>query len=207
MKLAIFGATGSVGIHLVNQALEASHEVTVFVRDPARLGVEHPKLRIVQGDVLHDHKKIREAVTGQDAVLVTLGAGLKGRIRSEGTRNVIVAMKKQGVDRLICQSTLGAGESVSNLNLKWWFLFRVPLRMAMADHEQQEHWVRESNLSWTIVRPSAFTDDPLSGDYKFGFPSSQRDLKLTVSRADVAHFMLRQLHDEKFTQQEVSLSC
>ena len=207
MKLAIFGATGSVGVHLVQQALQAGHHVTAFVRDPSKLEIRHANLRTVEGDVLTDTEQIEAAVAGQDGVLITLGAGLKGRIRSAGTRNIIAAMKTCGVDRLICQSTLGAGESVGNLNFKWWFLFRVPLRMAMSDHELQEKWVRESDLNWTIIRPSSFTDEPLGGDYRHGFPSTEKNLKLTVSRADVADFMLKQVQHDQMNQETIALSC
>lgn len=207
MKIAIFGATGSVGVHLVEQALNSGHEVTAFVRKASKLALKHPNLRCVEGDVLKDDEQIRQAVNGQDAVLVTLGAGIKGRIRAEGTRNIIAAMELGGVERLICQSTLGAGDSVGNLDLKWRFIFGVPLRMAMADHQKQENWVRQSNLTWTIVRPSSFTDEPMSGDYKFGFSISEKNLTLKIPRADVAHFMLDQLEKNQFHSQAVSLSC
>lgn len=207
MKLAIFGATGSVGTHLVQQAIEAGHEVTAFVRSPSKLHIQSGRLRVVRGDVLSDHDRIAEAVSGQDAVMITLGAGAKGRIRSLGTQNIITAMEACGVDRLICQSTLGAGDSVKNLNFKWWLLFRVPLRLAMADHEAQETLVRKSKLDWTIVRPSAFTDGPKTERYQHGFPSNERKLLLSVSRADVAHFMLKELSDSRYRHQEVSISC
>ena len=207
MKLAIFGATGSIGTQLVRQALAAGHHVTAFVRDPARLDVDDPGLRFVTGDVMTDPEQIRQAVDGQDAVLIALGAGARGRIRAEGTRNIIRAMQACGVERLICQSTLGAGESAGNLNFKWRFLFRVPLRLAMADHEAQERHVRESNLQWTIIRPSAFTDGPITGAYQRGFSANERELALSISRADVAQFMLWQLKDDSWKQQAVSISC
>lgn len=207
MKVTVFGATGTIGSHVVQQALDAGFDVTVFVRDAAKLETEHPKLSVVVGDVLRDHDQIQAAVTGQDAVIVALGAGLKGRVRSEGTRNIIDAMQQVGTRHLICQSTLGAGESARELNLKWWLLFRGPLRWAMADHERQEDFVRDSNLDWTIVRPSSFTDGPLTGEYKHGNPIHDNKLDLTVSRADVAHFLLQQLTDRSYLAQSVSLSC
>ena len=74
---------------------------------------------------------------------VTLGNGAKGRVRGEGTGNVIAAMERAGVQRLICQSTLGAGDSVRQLDWKWWLLFRGPLRWAMAGYS-----------SW-IARPAS----------------------------------------------------
>ena len=207
MKVTVFGATGTIGSHVVQQALDAGYEVTAFVRDAAKLDAEHANLRVVVGDVLRDHDQIRTAISGQDAVIVALGAGLKGRVRSEGTRNIVDVMQQVGVKHLICQSTLGAGESARELNLKWWLLFRGPLRWAMADHERQEAFVRESNLDWTIVRPSSFTDGPLTGEYKYGNPISDNQLDLTVSRADVAHFLLQQVTDRSYLAQSVSLSC
>ena len=52
MKLIVFGATGGTGQHLVKQALAQGHAVTAFVRNPAKFGVSHPNLRVVQGDAM-----------------------------------------------------------------------------------------------------------------------------------------------------------
>ena len=206
MKVAVFGATGTVGTQVVKQALDAGHEVTAFTRDTGRLTIEHANLSVVEGDVLSDTEAVDSAVIGQDSVIVALGAGAKGKIRSKGTENIIAAMKKAGVSSLICQSTLGAWESAAQLNLKWWLLFRGPLRWAMADHERQEALVRESGLDWTIVRPAAFTDGPVTGEYQHGQSLQKKKLMLTVSRADVAHFLLRLLGEHSYRAQAVSLS-
>jgi uncharacterized protein YbjT (DUF2867 family) len=88
----------------------------------------------------------------------------KSLIRSQGTMNVIQAMQKHGVRRLICQSTLGAHESWSNLNFFWKrIMFGALLKPVFLDHELQEKLVRASGLDWTIVRPSAFADGPATG--------------------------------------------
>ena len=45
MKVIIFGATGTVGIEIVRQALKNGDEVTAFVRDPQKLqSISHPNL-------------------------------------------------------------------------------------------------------------------------------------------------------------------
>lgn len=206
MKVTVFGATGTVGKEVVSQALEAGHQVTAFTRNASKVSIEHENLDVVEGDVVSDLEQIEAAVAGQDAVIVALGAGAKGKIRAEGTRNVITAMRSTGVRHLICQSTLGAGDSSAQLNLKWWLLFRGPLRWAMADHEKQEALVRDSGLDWTIVRPAAFTDGPKTGEYNHGHPIRAKRLSLTVSRADVAHFLLTLLGDPTYRAQSVSLS-
>src|SRR4028118_121382 len=146
MKILVFGATGSVGRNVVEQGLEREHEVTAFVRDPSGLEVEHEKLTVFRGDVL-DGASVERAVRGQGAVLCSIGTGRKGRVRSEGTRNIVRAMEGAGVRRLVCQTTLGVGESSGNLNLFWKHaMFGLLLRGAFTDHEQQEAHVRRSAL-------------------------------------------------------------
>lgn len=208
MKLVIFGATGTVGAQVVQQALEQGHVVTAFVRNLTKLNIQHPQLSFTQGDVM-DTPAVEQAIQGQDAVICVLGSGkqLKSTIRSEGTQQIIQAMKKVGVRRLICQSTLGAGDSWGNLDFYWkYIMFGFILRQVFADHERQEALVRESNLDWTIVRPSAFTDGPRTGRYRHSFPSTDRDITLKISRADVADFILKQLSDQSSLRQASGLS-
>jgi putative NADH-flavin reductase len=206
MKLLIFGSTGSIGRQLVAQALEQGHTVTAFVRNPARVEIKHANLTTVQGDAL-DSASVEKAVEGQDAVLCSLGAGAKGTIRSEGTRNIVRAMERTDVRRFICQSTLGVGDSRGNLNFFWkHIMFGFLLRRAYADHVSQEDCVTQSQLDWTIVRPAAFTDGDRTGEYRHGFSGTARALKLKVARADVAEFMLKQLTDRTYLHKTPGLS-
>jgi putative NADH-flavin reductase len=124
MKITIFGATGLTGRELFRQTLYAGHEVTAFVRTPEKVEEKHEDLRIVQGDVL-DPAAVEQAIQGQDAVFCVLGAGRDGTVRSRGTENIIQAMEKTGVRRLIVQSTLGAGDSKANLNFWWKYVILV----------------------------------------------------------------------------------
>ncbi len=206
MKLAIFGSTGTIGFQLVQQALECGHTVTVFVRDPSKLKTRPANLKVIQGDVM-DFAAVEKAVMGQDAVLCSLGAGSKGTVRSEGTRNIVRAMEKAGVQRFICLSTLGVGDSWGNLGFFWkYIMFSGLLRQAYADHVRQEDQVRHSHLDWTIVRSGAFTTGSRTGEYRHGFPATDKSRKLEISRADVAHFMLKQLIDNTYLHKTPSLA-
>lgn len=206
MKLLIFGSTGSVGRQVVNQALEQGHAVTAFARDATKLGIGHNNLQFAEGDVM-DPASVETAVQGHDAVLCSLGAGRKGSVRAEGTRNIISAMEKAGVRRFICQSTLGVGDSRGNLNVLWkYIMFGLLLRPAYADHVSQENYVTQSHLDWTIVRPAAFTDGEYTGQYRHGFPGTDKTTKLEISRADVADFMLKQLLDDTYLHKTPGLS-
>jgi len=206
MKILIFGATGRIGSQVVMQALEAGHFVTAFARSPAKLNVQNKNLTLVPGDVL-DYHAVEKAMGSQDAVLCSLGGGRKGTVRSEGTRNIILAMEKKGSRRFICQTTLGAGDSRGNLNFFWkHIMFGMLLKKAYADHEVQERYVFQCKLDWTIVRPGAFTDGPRTDEYLHGFSGEAKNLKLKISCADVARFMLKQLHDDTYLKKTPGLS-
>ncbi len=206
MKLLIFGSTSSIGRLLIKQALEQGHTLTAFTRDATKVNIKHNNLQVTRGDVM-DPASVERAIKGHEVVLCSLGAGRKGTVRSEGTRNIISSMEKVGVRRLICQSTLGVGDSWGNLNVFWkYIMFGLLLRPAYADHVSQEDYVRQSRLDWTIVRPGAFTDGERTGKYRHGFPSTDKTTKLKISRADVADFMLKQLIDDMYLHKTPGLS-
>lgn len=208
MKLVIFGSTGSIGSHVVEQALEQGHTITAFVRNPNKLNVQHPNLNIFTGDVMNP-ALVEQAVIGHDAAICILGSGkkLSGNVRSQGTKNIIQALEKAGIKRFICQSTLGAGDSWSNLDFYWkYIMFGFILRKVFADHQIQEEYVRQSDLDWTIIRPAAFVDGDRTGKYRHGFPGSDRTSSLTISRPDVADFILKQLGDNTYLGKAASLS-
>ena len=208
MKVIVFGATGNVGQLAVEELLKAGHDVTAFARNPRKPDVTNSRLTTFAGDALNG-KDVLEAVAGHDAVVITLGAGMsrKSIVRSKGTLNVINAMQAHGVRRLICQSTLGAHESWSNLNF-WWkrVMFGAILKPVFKDHELQEDLVRASGLDWTIVRPSAFSNGPATDAFKENFPPSDRKLSLKISRADIAAFLSRQVCDGSYLGRAVAIS-
>ncbi|MEE9361139.1 MAG: NAD(P)-binding oxidoreductase [Cellulophaga sp.] len=201
MKVIIFGSTGTIGRHLIKQSLEEGYLVTAFCRDVQKLNeVKHPNLIIEKGDVLN-LKDVTNAVKNQNVVIIALGSGKnrKGVIRSVGTKNIISAMKLNGVSRLICQSTLGTGKSTNNLNFFWkHIMFGWYLKQVLLDHELQEKYVLDSNLNWTIIRPAAFTDGERTGNYLHGFSTNDKSIKLKISRADVADFILKQITNQSY---------
>ncbi|MEV6251897.1 SDR family oxidoreductase [Nocardia sp. NPDC051911] len=206
MRIAVFGATGTVGRLVVERALREGHEVTAFTRSAVSVTQRHERLRVVEGDVL-DTDSVQRAVEGQEAVLISLGNGRKGVVRAGGTKAIIDAMRRTGVKRLICQTTLGVGDSKGNLNFLWkYVMFGLLLRPAYADHVEQEEYVLASDLDWTIVRPSAFTDGPATGGYRRGFRADEPGLTLKISRADIADFMIEQLTDTTYLRQAPGIS-
>ena len=216
MKLAIFGATGATGQCLVEQALDQGYDVTAFARNPLALTTRDAHLSIVTGDVFHP-ANVEEAVANQDAVLCTIGGHDRLRVAlsrhprqpglcAVGTRNILDAMKKYDVSRLICLSAWGIGDSKDRLPFVFKYII-LPLLMKeeYEDKEAQEQLIEQSTLDWTIVRPSRLTNGPRTGSFRM-----KSSLKFTsqssISRADVADGMLRQLTDSTFRQKCLEMS-
>ena len=209
MKLIVFGSTGSIGEQVVKQALENEYEVTAFCRGKSKLQhISHPKLNVVVGDV-YKPETISMAIKGHDSVCIALGLGKNrtSNVRAIGTKNVIAEMKEAGIKRLICLSTLGAGDSKNNLNFFWKrIMFGWYLKDVLHDHEQQEKHVIESGLSWTIVRPGAYTNGEKTGHYRHGFSFDDKTTKLKISRKDVADFIVKELTNDQYLLQTPGVS-
>ncbi|SFJ88064.1 NAD(P)-dependent oxidoreductase [Myroides guanonis] len=207
MKIVVFGATGTVGLEIVKQALERGYEVTAFARDPEKLSeLRKSNLLIHKGDVLNS-KDVEDSIARHDAVICSLGDGRIGKIRAKGTLNIIQSMDRLNIKRFICLSTLGVGDSYENLNFIWkHIMFGFFLKSAFKDHKLQEHYIFKSSLIFTIVRPSALINGAITNDFKIGFDGKFKDLNLKISKEDVANFLLEQLHKEDYLMQAVSIS-
>ena len=206
-RIVIFGSTGGTGQELVKQALNENYIVTAFVRNPEKLNVSDTNLDVIQGDVLK-LEDVCKAVENQDVVFCSIGipASDKSMIRTKATVNIIEAMEKQGLNRLICQSTLGIRDSKVFLPWYWkYIIIPLILRNAFDDHEMQESKIESSELDWTIVRPAGLTNGEKTGQYKHGFANSDK-IRLKISRADTAQFMLKQINDTKYIRQKVGIS-
>src|SRR5262245_23148908 len=186
-------------------ALDRHHVVTAFVRrEPPDLGAS-PPFRTVMGDV-RDPRAVESAVGGQDAIFWTIGPRARestAHLCSEGGKNVLWAMERSGVKRLVCESALGVGDSRGSGPFTR--LLRVIRRAEILDKERQEGRIRASSIDWVIVRPTILTNGPRTGSCRVG-----TDLRVgwfpRISRADVADFMLDQLEDRTYLRQAVGIT-
>jgi putative NADH-flavin reductase len=203
LRLLMLGATGRTGRELLAGALDQGHEVTALVRDPRRLTVQHERLHVLVGSVT-DPATVEKTVAGHDVVLCALGPRSAGELVRSGLMRASVpalvsAMKRHGVHRLILLSALGVGESARHAPTVPRLAFATILRQVGKDKERAEQTVRSSQLEWTILYPPGLRNGPATGSYRHG-----ESLKLSgspkISRADVAHFMLAQLTDDRYVR-------
>jgi putative NADH-flavin reductase len=202
MKLLIIGATGGLGKELVRQALEQGHQVTALVRNPSTIASEHDRLRVARGDVL-DVESLGAAVAEQEAIVSALGTPNPRKpstLLSEGTGNLVRAMDRHCVRRLVRVTILGTGEGGRRHGSLFYRLFVLGffVKPMLEDKERQEEVIRRSRLDWTVVRPPHYTDEPESGDYRVITDGGGRVGK--IGRADLASFMLGQRDEDSYVR-------
>jgi uncharacterized protein YbjT (DUF2867 family) len=198
-KLIVFGATGGTGMAALRLALMQGWEVTAFVRNPKKLEMpQGSSIRVIQGDVMNA-ESVAAAVDGQDGVLVSLGGGIgqlisRCAVCSEGTKNIILGMKKAGVKRIVIISSMGAGKSAEHVNRFYKWILKYPLE----DKNVQEAIVMESGLDFVIVRPTGLTNGPPSAGTIVVDSDNEAVPFNQVSRNDVALFALDQFTSSEY---------
>jgi putative NADH-flavin reductase len=206
MRVAVFGATGGVGRWLMAIARENEDHLKILARDPAELPGDLGAIGVVRGDVL-DREAVDATAGGCDVVFSALGARAAGpaKLYSQGIANIIGAMQRASITRLLALSCAGVEDDPNLSFFARRILAPFARREAYADLRLMEDTIRESGLVWTIVRPAPFTDGPRTGLYR----ASDRFLPergRAISRADVADFMHRVMVDERTIRKTVALA-
>jgi putative NADH-flavin reductase len=205
MKVIIFGASGKTGKYLVEQALTDGHEVTAFVRDESKLDIAHENLTNFVGDVL-TFETVSESLEGQEIVICSLGTSDLGdtTLRTKGTKNIVEAMSVNDANRLFVISAMGVGESWKSLSFFSKALFATLLRSSRIDHEAQEEIVMNTNLDWTIVRPSGLMDTPITGIYDVGENIAAKTSR--IARADVSDFIIKEIKNNSYVKKAITIT-
>jgi len=138
---------------------------------------------------------LERAVAGQDAVVSCLGTRDRRQrmLRSEGTANLVAALRAKSAPRLVVFSAFGVGDSRPLLRRTTFLFSRVILPLVLSgqfeDMAAMEALVRDSGLKWVIVRPSALTGKPATGAVKVADPGAAKGGS-SIPIADVAAFMV-----------------
>ena len=208
MKLVVLGASGGCGKHLVDLAAKKGHVVRAVTRASSKLEVL-PGVRVDRGD-LTSAEFLRGVVKGQDAVLSGLGLRLPGlapwsraedpTFLSRSTAALVEAMKAEGVKRVVVISAGGVGDSFEQMPGFFRTMIKLTsLKTAYAQLHDMEQQLLASGLDVCIARPTGLTDGPLTGKVVVakGFKG-----RATISRADVAQWMIDQLEVPAFAERK-----
>jgi uncharacterized protein YbjT (DUF2867 family) len=207
-RILVLGATGGTGREVVAQAVKRGLAVTVFCREPGTFESGSGNLRVITGSVTSDAAALAAAMRGQDAVISTLGVGKSfksGGLIATGAANIVRAMTGAGIRRLIFTSAFGVGETYRDAPLLPRLFIGTLLKDVYRDKAAGETAIRAADLDWTIVYPTGLTDRPAAGKCRSGERLALHGVP-TISRADVATFLLGQLDDANFVRKGVLIS-
>lgn len=199
MKITIIGASAGIGLEVTRLALEKGHEVTTLSRRVVPLP-DHLKLRRVQGSATNPND-VRGAVEGAEAILVALGvkSPFATTLFSDSARILLQVLKETGSTPILLVLTgFGAGDSWGYNALPMKLMFTLLLKKVYADKSEQERVIATSYPRWEIVRPGRLTNGTMTGHYRVldGLVEGMR--VGTISRADVAHFMVAQAENPTY---------
>ncbi len=209
-KIIVFGATGGTGKQVVKQALENGYHLTVIVRNPVAFDMQHSQLEIINGDVLQS-PTFENELEGRDAVISCLGTGKSTKpttVYSTGIENIISAMNKASIKRLIC---ISAGALYTNKEMGFFIrtltklVLQKILKEPYADMRLMETKVEKSRLDWTILRPARLTNKSFTGKYRVAV-NSHNKRPFSISRADLAEYMLNSIDTPQTFKAKVEIA-
>ncbi len=196
----VFGSTGGTGKLIARQALEAGYRVTVIVRNPDAFPLTNKDLEIIKGDVLQP-ATFEDAVKGKDAIISCLGSPRKKptTVYSQGVSNIVTVMEKAGIKRIVC---ITAGAVIippkSSFIMKFVvkYILQRLFKYIYADMLRMEKVLSKSDLDWTVIRAPRLTNNKRTGKYRIAINEHLRNPS-SISRADLADYMVTHLNDEK----------
>jgi putative NADH-flavin reductase len=202
MRVLVLGATGGIGKFLLEFATARGHEVTAFVRSPQKIALKSERLRAVPGDLLHA-EQLAQVLRGQDVVLSAFGPATLRRVTTRGEFGTALAtaMERSGVRRAVVVSS---GLLFEEQNTIGKLLRGTLFRNLLPDMTAMEATLEKDGLEWTIVRPPRLTNGPLTKSYSVA--DGRLPKGMTVSRACVADFMIKEAERPAHVRQIVGLS-
>ena len=191
MKIAIFGATGTIGGAIAQEALQRHHHVTAIVRDPVRLAMSNANLDVVTGDVF-EGDEVLDAIQRKDAVIASISGRRDGNpeVIVEGARALLEVFPQSRARRLIWVGGAGTLDNGSGGRVMDAPDFPPEWKPeAEAQAEALEAFrSSDSNVNWTYMSPAAvIAPGERTGHYRRGGDQLLTDDR-GESRISVADF-------------------
>jgi putative NADH-flavin reductase len=212
MKLALFGASGTIGQRIVREALRRGHTVTAIVRDPARLTEQHAHLTAVMGNILNP-ESVAAAVAGHEAVLSAYGpsGGEGAETIAEAAHSLVAGLKQAGVTRLVVVGGAGSLEVAPGLTLADTPQFPAAWKpIAQAHAEALDIYRKEgTDLEWSYLSPAALIQPgERTGTFRLGGDQLLTDAEgqSRISAEDYAIAFLDEVEDPRHIRQRFTMA-
>jgi len=216
MKILLLGATGRTGKHLLQEALAQGHIVHALVRDKGKLYERPDNLFVFEG-IPTDSEVLKHAMKGCEAILSVLNISRTSdfpwaKLRTPGTflsdtiKAVATIANEAHIKRIIVCSAWGTNETKQDIP-GWfrWLINNSNIGVTYRDHEVQETYLQHTTFDYTVVRPVGLTNSGKQKQVVVTINNSPKP-RLTISRKNVAAFMLDCLQEHSFIRQSVTIS-
>jgi putative NADH-flavin reductase len=199
LKIAVLGATGSVG-----RLLDRGHTVVCQSRSMEKLSHLVGGAQMLAFDP-RDGVKLNEFVRGADVVIFALGADRAGSatLFSDSTSALVAAMKTEGVKRLIAITGVGAGETRGHGGFLYdRIIFPLFTHKVYEDKDRQEALITASDLDWIIVRPASYVKGHVTGPLEVHSTIQPDTVLRRITRDEVAEFIVEQVNSDRYVRQK-----
>ena len=220
LDIVVYGATGEVGSHVVQEALDRGHRVTAVSRRPEQVELRHDNLTVVKGDLL-DKASVTATVTGQDVVVLSV-RGVIGDDESARSALQYIAAERlvdalftmgENAPRLIHVGGSGSLEVEPGVV----FAEKLPKILLPKDLEIEilgqilalEFYRKVDDVRWTyITPPKNFTNGPRTGSFRVGGNQALQDDRgrTRVSRADFAVALIDEAEQAQHIRKQFSVA-
>lgn len=206
MKVFLFGATSPTGKIVLENLLTDNHSVTALARNPDSIAIHHQNLTVVRGDVFNP-SSFEDSIKGNDIVVSILGTGSNNKpttIYSAGGHNILEAMRKAGIKKLITLTSGGVqkDDPVIQKSFFYKYIGLWYLRHIYADMAIWENTLEKSkDIDWICIRPTYLQNGVCTKKYRVNKTYSP-DKGWKISRADLADFITKQLNSNEFIHQK-----
>ena len=220
LAILVYGATGEVGTHIVDEALARRHKVTAVSRDPSRIEKQHANLNAAAGDLL-DTDSIAKLLLGKDVVITSvrgvIGDEKDGRnsLQYIAVVNVVEQLRRMGdaAPRLIHvggSGTLEVAPGVLYADKLPGFLLPKGLEIEIEGQILALEYLRAiDDIEWSYATPAKnFTSGERTGVFRIGGDRAMEDDrgKTRISRADFAVAILDEVELETHTGRRFSVA-
>jgi uncharacterized protein YbjT (DUF2867 family) len=203
MIILVLGANGETGMHVVEQAVAAGDRVIALVRgENVNVGLTRDGVDLIHGDAT-SALDLAKTMAGADVVISTIG-GRGPSIMSDAVHAIIDGAHQTGMRRVVLMSSFAVERDRLGPLTK--LMSNLTMGTAIADKTASERLLRSSDLEWTIVYATVLTNKPASGTSRIVPDDKRLSLTHTVSRADVASWLLKAARDPSFVRREVTIS-
>ena len=195
MKVAIIGASGFVGSAILNEALNRGHVVTAIVRNPEKISITNPNLKVIKADVTNT-EEVTRAVTGNEAVISSYSSFDKDTYVT-AINAVIDGIRKAGIKRLLAVSGAGSLEVAPGVQMLDTPSFPAEWKGGALATREAFYVIRQQNdLDWTVFSPAAvIAPGERTGKFRLGKDQlvTDTDGNSKISTADYAIAMIDEL--------------